>query len=513
MAVPNKVYLVGAGPGDPGLITVKGARLLEQADVVVYDFLANARLLEHAPEGSERIYVGKRAGYHSTPQEKITELLIDYWKKGKNVVRLKGGDPFVFGRGGEEALALAEEGIPFEVVPAGTAGLAGLAYAGIPATHRGLAVCTTLVTGHEDPTKESSDLDWRALATHGGTIVVYMGVHNLPVITKELQAGGLPPETPAALVRMASFPEQRVLVSTLGEIDAEAKRDGITPPALLCVGHVVSLRDKLNWFETRPLFGKRVVITRPREQSGRQRDVLEALGAEAIEEPAIEILPPIDFAQLDHAIEQAARFDFVIFTSVNGVKYFFERLRHLGLDARALAGTMVCAIGPGTTKAIEAHGIRPDLIPEQYTSASLVPALIKKYPDLKGKKALLPRADIAPGELIEALKMQGLSIEEVTAYRTVAAQNNDDRSIREAFESGRVDAVTFASSSAAQNFLNRLGSGFLKKHKGKAAFVSIGPVTTKTMTQAGFPPDCESREHTIPGLADALVDFFDNKVD
>jgi uroporphyrinogen III methyltransferase/synthase len=507
MTMAQKVYLVGAGPGDPGLITVKGAEALQHADAVVYDFLANEKLLRLAKADCETIYVGKQAGKHSMPQEKINALLVRLWKEGKTVVRLKGGDPFVFGRGGEEAQALVEAKVPFEVVPGITAGLAGLAYAGIPATHRGKSVSATLVTGHEDPTKEASDLDWKALAASGGTIIVYMGVRNLPMIAKSLIDGGLGADTPAALVRMATFPEQEVVASTLGRIEAEAKAAGIKPPALFCVGSVVELRQELNWFENLPLFGKRIVITRPREQSTQQRAALEGLGASVIEHAAIEILPPTSFAELDQAIEGIHGFDIVLFTSVNGVKHFFERLQSLGFDSRKLAGTFIGVIGPATGGALEAFGIQPDMKPDRFTTAALIPALQDRFKDLKGKQALLPRADIAPDLLCKELEELGVVVKEVTAYRTLAA-GEDKQALIEAFEQGRIDAVTFASSSAAQSFIDSLGADALKAHKGNARFVSIGPVTSQTLRDAGFPPDAEAKEHTIPGLTEALMKIF-----
>jgi uroporphyrinogen III methyltransferase/synthase len=503
----HKVYLVGAGPGDPGLITVRGAELLGLADAVVYDFLANAWFLGLMKQGGEAVYVGKKAGSHSRSQDEINRLLVDLWKEGKTVVRLKGGDPFVFARGGEEALVLAEEGIPFEVVPGVTSGLAGLAYAGIPPTHRGLAVSAVLATGHEDPLKGTPSLDLKAIAACGGTIIIYMGVGNLSHITKGLIEGGLSPATPAALVHRATLPEQKTLTATLEDIGDRAKAAGMKPPAILAVGDVVRLRKDLAWAEKRPLFGKRIVITRPREQSSKQRKALEDLGACVVEHPAITIAAVEDTGELDQAIRNLSGYRFVIFTSVNGVRHFFDRLHALGHDARKLAGCRLCVIGPGTGEALEAQGLRPDLIPPKYTSASLVPAMKKAWNDLKGAPALLPRADIAPDAILDDLEKAGIEPEAVTAYRTLPAEGEVEK-LKKAMEAGEVDAVTFASSSAARNFVNILGEDFLAGNKANMRFVSIGPVTTETLKSLGFPPDAEAVEHTIPGLTQALVELL-----
>jgi uroporphyrinogen III methyltransferase/synthase len=507
MALAHKVYLVGAGPGDPGLITVRGAELLQHADVVLYDLLANKLLLRLMKPTAEAICVGKRANHHFQPQEEINQLLVKLWREGKTVVRLKGGDPFVFGRGGEEALTLARAGVPFEVVPGVTAGVAGLAYAGIPATFRGLAVSATMVTGHEDPTKENSELDWKKLAACGGTLVVYMGVSKLAAITNSLMEGGMPGDTPAALVRMATFPEQRVLSSTLSDIADEAKREGMKPPAIFCTGRVLNLRSELNWFEGLPLFGRRIVVTRPREQISQQAGALETLGAQVIEHPAIDIVPPDDYKEMDEAISRLSSFDFVFFTSINGVKHFFQRLYTLGHDARKLAGCRVGVIGPGTGKSLEPYGISPDFMPGRYTSAEFARALVDQFTEVKGKTALLPRADIAPDYLLKDLEKAGMTVKEIIAYRTVTASDEIDK-LKDAFEGREIHAVTFASSSAAQSFIDSMGADFLKAHKGKSRFVSIGPVTTQTLSEAGFPPDAEAKEHTIPGLTEALMKTF-----
>jgi len=339
----GKVYLVGAGPGDPGLITCKALRVLQQADVVVYDELANSTLLNEAPENADKIYVGKRGGAHSTSQDNINNLLIEKALDERLVVRLKGGDPLVFGRGGEEALALREAGIDFEIIPGVTSGIAALTYAGIPPTHRGLATAVTFITGHEDPTKSNSQLNWKAIASLHGTLVFYMGMKNLPEIVARLQENGRSPDTPTAVIRYGTMPSQQSVTGTLATIEAKVRETGFKPPALIVVGEVVGLRDKLNWFENKPLFGKRIVVTRSRAQASDLVAALEALGADVLVFPTIKIIPPVSYAPLDRAIENIGGYRWIVFTSVNGVEAFFNRLFHLGRDVRALAGIKFCA--------------------------------------------------------------------------------------------------------------------------------------------------------------------------
>jgi uroporphyrinogen III methyltransferase/synthase len=499
------VYLVGAGPGDPGLLTLRGRDLLATADVVVYDQLAGDRVVAYARVGAEKIYVGKKAGQHSLPQEKINELLAEKALAGHSVVRLKGGDPFVFGRGGEEALHLVERGVPFEVVPGVTAATAVPAYAGIPVTHRGFTATLGLVTGHEDPTKDSSDIDWATLAGMG-TLVFYMGVKNLPVICERLIAHGRGKDTPAALVRQGTLPSQRTLVGTLATLPRLAEEAGFKPPSLIVVGEVIALREKLRWIEDRPLFGRRIVVTRTREQASDLAKLLEARGAEVIEFSTIRIDSPADPLPLRHAVRNLRGYDWTVFTSVNGVESFFRELHLQGLDARHFAGVKVCAIGPATSLRLAEQGIAADLMPERFVAEAVLDALTAKE-DLAGKRVLLPRADLAREALPDGLRAAGAIVEEVDAYRTVV----DDRSageVPEKLEGGQVDMVTFTSSSTVTNFCALLGPERLAQLRGIIALASIGPVTTETIRAHGLAPDVSAPVHTIPGLVDAITDFY-----
>ncbi len=501
VAATGLVSLVGAGPGDPGLITAKGLERLRTADVVVYDALANPRLLREARPDAERISVGKRGGCHTMRQEEINALLVAKGKEGKRVCRLKGGDPFVFGRGGEEAVELAAAGIPFEIVPGVTAGVAAPAYAGIPVTHRDWASSLSLITGHEDPTKERSAIAWDRLAASGGTLVFYMGVKRLAETVASLRANGLAAETPAALVQWGTLPTQRTADGTLGDIVERAA--GIEPPAVLVVGRVVLLRERLAWFETRPLFGRCIVVTRARPQASELSERLEALGAETIEMPTIQIEPPESYGPLDQAIGLLDRYDWVVFTSVNGVAAFFERLRLGGKDARALP--RVAAIGPATSEALDAHGIRADCQPAKFTGEDLVLAL-GVHGDLAGKRLLLPRAAEAPEAFHLGLERLGAVVDEVDAYRTVAARDAD-AAVRQRLAEGTVDFVTFTSSSTVRGFVGALGRECLAALPPRTRFVSIGPVTSQTARELGLPIAAEAAEHTIPGLVAAICEL------
>ncbi|HUT36199.1 MAG TPA: uroporphyrinogen-III C-methyltransferase [Planctomycetota bacterium] len=492
------VLLVGAGPGDPGLITVKGVEALRKADVVVYDALANPRLLREARADAELVCVGKRGGCHTMRQEEINALLVAKGKEGKRVCRLKGGDPFVFGRGGEEALALAEAGVAFEVVPGVTAGIAAPAYAGIPVTHRGLTASVAFITGHEDPTKEASDLAWDKLATAFGTLVVYMGVKNLPHIVEQLVANGLPAATPAAVVQWGTTPRQRTASGTLADIEERAA--GLEAPAVLVVGQVAGLRERLAWFEAGPLFGRRIVVTRARAQASELSEQLEALGAEVVEMPAIRIEPPDDWEPLDQAIAELPTFDWVLFTSVNGVDSFFARLALAGRDARALP--RVAAIGPATSERLTGHGIRPDCQPERFTGAELVAALAAREP-LDGRRVLLPRAADVPDTVRKGLEQAGAVVHEVDAYRTVAGGEADEATVARV-AAGDVDFVTFTSSSTVRGFAAALGADRLAALPSCIRLVSIGPVTTQAARELGLTIAAEAEAHTIPGLVDAL---------
>ena len=498
----GKVYLVGAGPGDAGLLTLKGKVALEHADTVVYDFLANEDLLRYTRPDCERICVGKRPGEKTSSQEEINELLINRAAKGKIVVRLKGGDPFIFGRGGEEAQALVRAGIPFEVVPGISSGYAAPAYAGIPLTHRDLASSVTFLTGHEDPSKSSTSIDWPRLATGAGTLVLFMGVHNLPEISAALTIQGRDPSTPVAVIRWGTRAKQQTVTGTLADIAAKA--ENIDPPAVIVVGEVVGLREELNWFERLPLFGKRIVTTRTREQSTAMREALEALGAEAVEVPAIEIRDPQSWQPLDEAIGRLEKFDYLVFTSANGVKKFLHRLPDSDRDVRDLKGLRIGAIGPGTAAELAKTGIRADFVPREYRAEGLIEFF--QDVDIRGKAFLIPRAKVARDILPAALEKMGARVEVVESYETVQPQ----------FAPGELDriltpppdAVTFTSSSTVTNFLRLLENHHFRKVLEGMAIASIGPVTSDTIRKHGLHVAVEAQESTIPGLVQALLDYF-----
>ncbi|MEK6815288.1 MAG: uroporphyrinogen-III C-methyltransferase [Nitrospirota bacterium] len=508
MGEAGKVILVGAGPGDPGLITLKGKEAIERADVVVYDYLASPRLLSYARPDAEKLYVGKKGGAHTVPQEGINDLIVARAREGKVVVRLKGGDPFVFGRGGEEAEELAEAGIAFEVVPGVTAAVAVPAYAGIPLTHRDFTATAAIVTGHEDPTKAESNIDWDALARIG-SLVFFMGVGNLPGIAESLIAHGRSPSTLVAVIQWGTTPRQKTVTGTLETISAEAVRADIKPPALIVVGDVVSLRDKLNWFEVLPLFGRRVVVTRTRTQASALSSRLVSLGADVLECPTIEIAPPDSFALLDKAIERIAAYHVVIFTSVNGVARFFERLWGAGKDARVLEGAKIAAIGPATGEAIEKWGVRPDLTAKVFQAEGVLDVLPREA--IRGSRILIPRAAEAREVLPLELRARGATVDVVPAYRTIRPQTGAIEEVRKGLDDGTIDAVTFTSSSTATNFIEMLGEGSPRLKLKGVTVASIGPVTSETVRRLGLPVTVEAAEATIPALVDALVDHYKTK--
>jgi uroporphyrinogen III methyltransferase / synthase len=498
----GKVYLVGAGPGDIGLLTLKGKAVLERADAVIYDFLVNDDLLRYAPTACEKICVGKRPGEKSTPQEGINDLIVSRAAQGKTVVRLKGGDPFIFARGGEEAQALAKAGIAFEVVPGISSGFAAPAYAGIPLTHRDLSSSITFLTGHEDPSKPSSSIDWPKLAKGADTLVLFMGVRNLPEITAALVKGGRNANTPVAVIRWGTRAEQQTVTGTL--VDIAARAAGIEAPAVIVIGEVASLSDELNWFERLPLFGKRIVTTRTREQSGALREALEELGAEAIEVPAIEIRNPQSWQPLDDAIGRLEEFDYLVFTSSNGAKKFLNRLQPCGRDVRDLRGLCIGAIGPGTAAVLAATGIRADFLPEEYRAEGLIECL--KGDDVRGKNFLIPRAKVARDILPRSLQERGARVEVVEAYETVRAQFPPGE--LERLLTPAPDAVTFTSSSTVTNFLELIESERLRKILESTAIASIGPITSETVCKHGLGVSIEAAESTVPGLVRALRNYF-----
>ena len=498
------IYLVGSGPGDPGLFTVKGVRCMGEADVVVYDRLAPEALLGYARPEAERIYVGKKPGNPTMSQEEINALLVEKGRAGMTVVRLKGGDPYIFGRGGEEALALKSAGLPFEVVPGVTSGVAVPAYAGIPVTHRNVSTSVAFVTGHEDPTKGRPDVDWKKLANGADTLVLYMGVGRLQEISTGLIAAGKSQDTPVACVRWGTVPEQRTVTGTLQDIAERVAEAGLKPPAIIVVGEVVALRETgLDWYERRPLFGRRVVVTRARAQAGELSTELERLGAEVHEFPTIEISPPEDFGPLDAAIHDLDSFGLVVFTSVNGVEAFLKRLRHYGLDLRALPqDAKVAAIGPATAERIREAGLRVDVVPEEYRAEALIEALGAR--SLAGERVLIPRAKVAREILPEKLREAGAEVVVPPAYESVPSSDGKEAlSLR--LQSGEMDCVTFTASSTVENFIGAFGAEEAAQLLAETRVACIGPITADTARKRGLRVDAEAKEYTIPGLVEAVT--------
>ncbi len=501
----GKVYLVGAGPGDPELITLKGLECIKNADVIIYDYLASPSLLKHAREHAEIIYVGKKGGDHTLSQDRINALIAEKAQKGFTVTRLKGGDPFIFGRGGEEAEVLIDARIPFEIIPGVTSAIAAPAYAGIPLTHRKFTSTIAFVTGHEDPAKAESNIDWAALAKGIGTIVFLMGVKNLPHITDRLMHHGMSPDTPVALVRWGTTPKQTTVSGTLDTIVERTKAAGLKPPAIIVVGHVVKLREKMRWFETRPLMGQCIVVTRAREQASDLVKRLSDLGAECLECPTIKVSPPQDVKPLDRAMENLSSYDWLIFTSVNGVNFFFERLFQKNKDVRALKDIHTAVIGPATEKRLFDFGLKSDIVPESYRAESVVKAFAGK--DVTGRKILLPRAKEARPVLPLELKKMGAVVDEVTAYCTHAVKDNTDV-LSARLKERSIDMITFTSSSTVKNFRALFPNEDLKDLMRGVTIASIGPVTADTARDLGFDVHIIAESYTIPGLCQAILTHF-----
>ena len=501
---PGKVYLVGAGPGDPGLLTVRGAQALAAADVVVYDRLLDPALVALAPASAVRVFVGKERGRQALTQSEINDLLVAEGLAGKIVVRLKGGDPFVFGRGGEEALALAAAGVPFAVVPGVTSAVAAAAYAGIPVTHRGLSTSVTIVTGSEDPSKGETSTDWAALAKTGGTLVTLMGWAALPGIVDTLRANGMAGDTPAALVQWGTWSRQRTVTGTLGDIAERGKAAGIGAPVIAIIGGVARLRDEIAWFDQRPLWGKRALVTRSRTQASRLIELLTELGAEPIELPSIEIGPLDDYGELDQALTETAGVAgrWVIFASVNSVEYVWERLRAIGQDARHFAGATIGAIGPATARALRERGIEPDFIPKRSVSEEVIAEL--SGVDWTGRLALLPGSAIGRDALASGLAGLGADARRVPAYRNVRPEGIEERA-RQAFERG-VDVITFTSSSTVRNLVDILGDD--RRLLAGSTIACIGPITAATAEELGLSVDIIAAEHNVEGLAAALAEHY-----
>jgi uroporphyrinogen III methyltransferase/synthase len=499
-----KVYLVGAGPGDPKLISVKGRECISKADCLVYDRLVDKRLLAYARPEAEMVYVGKAARDHTLGQDDINLLLVAKAQEGKTVVRLKGGDPFIFGRGGEEALKLAEASIPFEVVPGVSSAIAVPAYAGIPVTHRGIATSFTVITGHEDPAKPESALQWEHIAQGADTLVFLMGMENLSRITAKLIEHGRSSSTPAAVIRWGTKAEQEVLVTTLDRAASDVAANGLKPPAIFLVGEVVALRQKLAWFDNRPLSGKTILVTRAREQASALTNALEELGAECIEAPAIKIMPPESYDAMDAAIASLKDYDWLIFTSVNGVEFFFARLHQAGLDARALGRSKVAAVGSATAERLWQKGILADLMPTEFQAEGILADLSGRI--ATGMRVLMPRAAVARDLLPQKLREMGVSVDTPTAYRTVTG-DSDGLELAAMLAAGEIDLITFTSSSTVTNLLNLLGKEG-QALIGRVNVACIGPVTAGTCLEKGIRPDVIAEKSTIAGLVDAIENFY-----
>jgi uroporphyrinogen III methyltransferase/synthase len=506
----GKVYLVGAGPGDPGLITVAGLERVQSADVILYDRLVSPRLLDHAREDAELIYVGKTAGAQDGhDQQAINDILISRAREGRAVIRLKGGDPFVFGRGGEEAEALQAAGIPFEVVPGVTSAVAVPAYAGIPVTHRGVSSSFAVITGHESEGAPgpTANIDWPRLARAVDTLVFLMGVRSLPDIARELQANGLSPGTPVAVVQWGTTPEQRTVTGTLADIAERVAGEGLTPPAITVVGEVVKLRETIAWFERRPLFGKRVLVTRTRRQAGGLSRQLADEGAIPIELPAIEIEPVDAAVALAAAIErlQSSGYRWVGFTSANAVEQFFGHLAARSLDARAFSSARVFAIGPATASALAERGIRADVVPGEYVAEALVEAMTPYL--ARGDRVLLPRAAASRPDLVRGLEQLGARVDEVAIYRASVPSGASSEVLAD-LRSGRIDVATFTSSSAVRNLVALLDGADPLTGPTRPLIACIGPITAEAARGMGLSVDVTASEYTIEGLVSALRDHF-----
>ena len=495
------VYLVGAGPGDYKLITLKAVECLQKADVVVYDRLVNRRFLDFAPATAEKIYVGKKSSQHSLPQEQINKLLVVKAKEGKTVVRLKGGDPYVFGRGGEEAEELRQDGIPFEIVPGITSAVAVPAYAGIPITHRDFVSSVHIITGHEKPEKDASSIDFSLLAKIEGTLIFLMGLGNLAYIRENLLANGVTPEKPVAVISQGTTPRQRKVVGTLADIEEKVLAAHLLPPSIIVVGEVVTLHDKLDWFFPRPLSGKRILITRTRSQASVLAEKIEEQGGEVYSFPTIQITAPDSYGPVDDSLNNIAAYQWIIFASSNGVESFFARQRHLGLDVRTMTGIKVAAIGAATGSALLAHGIVADYLPEEFMAESLVAGLKERI--VPGQRVLLPTADIARKLIEDELRAAGVQVDKVDLYKTVPGSGDRDN-LLEWLENREIDIITFTSSSTVENFMQILGRENIGLLKG-VKVACIGPVTAAKAGELGLDIAIMAESFQIDGLVQAIL--------
>lgn len=497
------VYLLGAGPGDPGLFTLKGKKILEKAEVIIYDRLVSNSILALGNPAAEYIYVGKIAGKHALSQDEINDLLVKKATQGKIVARLKGGDPFLFGRGGEEALYIREHGYDFEVVPGISSAIAVPAYAGIPVTHRDATSSLAIITGHEKPDKEVSSIKWKELARGIGTLVFLMGVENLEFICQQLIANGKSDSTPVALVRWGTLAAQQVLTGTLADITTRVRETSFKPPAVIIVGDVVNLRPDLKWIENKPLWGKRIIVTRARAQASRLVEGINELGGEAIEFPSIVIKPEEDLSSLYNAYKHLDSYDWIIFTSVNAVEIFFAQMKNEDIDIRSLHGINLCAIGPATRDSLQDRGLKVDLVPDEYRAEGILKELGNKVKN--GQWVLLPRARGARKVLPETLRQWGVLVNEVILYEAIPDTRTGKARITEIIED-RVDYLTFTSSSTVSNFVRMVGRDKVLSLNNKARVACIGPVTAETAKSHGFKVDIIAGEYTIDGLLTAILD-------
>lgn len=504
----SMVYLIGAGPGDPGLITVRGLECLSAADVVLYDHLVHPRLLRHARPEAEKIDVGTAAP-QPLEQEAICYLLAEKAREGKTVARLKWGDPFVFDRGGAEALFLHEQGVRFEVVPGVPAGVAVPSYAGVPVTYPGGGDTLTFVRGHEDAGKSRAAIDWDSLAQLDGTIVCYAGPEQVPQILRTLMAHGRPADDSAVVVYDGTLPTQQTLVGSLEDLEHATRDANERRAAILVVGRVANLRDHLRWFDARPLFGKRILVTRPREQAADLVRRLEAMGAEAIEAPMIRIEPPADYGPLDEACTGVGEFDWIVFSSVNAVEAFLDRLLSGPRDLRALRDARLCGVGPATAERLARYGIKVDLVPAEHRAEGVVRALLE-FEDVRGRKVLLPRAEMGRELIADELRRHGAEVTEVVAYRTVVVEpeREGEPDIYRMLLERRIDVVTFTSGSAVRNFVRVLGDEPAADLLRSTIVASIGPTTAEAAAAANIETTIMPTEHTVPALVDAIVKYF-----
>jgi uroporphyrinogen III methyltransferase/synthase len=496
------VYIAGAGPGDLGLVTQKAIECLSAADVIIYDHLVNDKLLDYAAPQAEKIYAGKTSQAHEMEQEEINHLMVTKARSGKTVVRLKGGDPLVFGRGGEEMEALNENGIIFEVIPGLSSVTAVPSFAGIPLTHRGIASSFTVITGHENEQKISSSLCWEKLSTGADTLVFVMAMHNLPQIIANLIKHGRHPSTPVAVIENGTTPQQKTVISTLQDIENEVREHQLKPPSIIVVGQVVKLGNKLNWISKRPLFGKKVLVTRATHQANELSRQLIEKGARPVEFPTINIRPTANTGEIENTIKQLQKYQWVVFTSVNSVDIFFQHLNRLKLDARSFFNVNIGVIGPATCKRLESKGLNPDFIPDEYTSQGII-SLFRKL-DITGKRILLPRSNLADNELAAGLEALGAIVDQVTIYETMPVSNNSS-SLIDILTKDKIDIVTFISSSAVTNFIKITGNTNTFHN---ITIACIGPKTAETAERVGLTVNISAATHTIPGLVSAIEEYF-----